>query len=408
MQAMQPMQYLVTVPEGLAPGQQFMATCGAQMVSVTVPPGVGAGSQLAVNVMQPVMLDPASVPVAMPAPPPAVSAAEPGLAAQSSPAQPAPVAGASGAASQAASFQQVMPEMTAAQSAEAGEATAEGENKEEPTAPAPVWDSTWQLLSSRFPRSLGFLALGFMLVLVGKTMQEANRPAESATLWEVATCCYDPIKVNSTTQCDLWTGHYEGPGMDCPVGSAKSTEQSWEITSTAGGLLVGRPYYLVLYTSEGADIVLKWSLQNARGASLVPTTRVIVSAGGKRRQLLDAQPLPAGAITRSGTTERELLKGGSGGGSSGSSSGSSGGSSGGYGGRSRGSSGGRSSWSSTSSLRSYRGTSSKTAFGSRSSGHVRQGAGMGAVSSRRRARGQDDDDDRGNSQETSAEEDLDR
>ena len=54
--AMQMKAFMVQVPPGVAPGQQFHANIGGQLVAVAVPPGVGPGTSLQIQV--PVMVQP--------------------------------------------------------------------------------------------------------------------------------------------------------------------------------------------------------------------------------------------------------------------------------------------------------------------------------------------------------------
>ncbi|KAG8470084.1 hypothetical protein KFE25_008505 [Diacronema lutheri] len=150
------------------------------------------------------------------------------------------------------------------------------------------------------------LALVMALAVAGKALDEANRPIESAGVFEVFLCCAQR-QADGSCSADGWRGHDLAAGTLCPAGSAAPSAQSITIAEPQASLAAGRDFGLCGYVSAGWGVSLTWELTDEGGAGLLPSTSTDVPAtsvaSAPARRLADARE------DVSIPTVRRLLKG---------------------------------------------------------------------------------------------------
>jgi uncharacterized membrane protein YgcG len=229
---------------------------------------------------------------------------------------------------------------------------------------------------------LGCFALVLALVVVGKALDERNRPIESRGLWELGVCCAQPGVEGCAAEG--WKGVDRPLGTLCPAsGLATPSAQSIVLDRSDDELDPRRAYTLCGYMSAGFGLELEWRLTDEEsGAVLVPRTTTRIEPTDEsdpevRRRLAQLSGAAAAAAAAAPSTGRRLLKGSST--SSGSGTGSGGIGSGGGGVSSGGRTGIFSSGSTgagtSTSRASYAGytAAAPTAYGSRSSFYTTSG-----------------------------------
>lgn len=183
--------FSVKVPDGMEPGQSFVAMCGNSTVSVVIPPGATAGSLVQVQVPTAMQYQPPAIaqaisqsPYAQQAMPTAYAAPSPGHV-PTAPGYPAPPASLPFGFGGQHATQGARP----ARSAGSGSGS-ESDDEPRERGRGPPSDHGKQSiglcgLCCSFRVSACALICGLLLVLAGKTVQEVARQRETATLWEV-------------------------------------------------------------------------------------------------------------------------------------------------------------------------------------------------------------------------------